>query len=348
MREELARLLGQLEGDTARVRGRFTFDPVVGLRRLAQGRFRQPESYLLALVQAAVAAGARRFELERHPLYACACWDGDSSRLEPLAACLRALVAEHLLFWPMVGAAASGASRVLLQTRAQSQALLIEPGRLEMVEFLPTPAESGWSHRLLLSFAAGRGFRNVPVELSVLRDLCLFSPLRLSCNGLPVEPEVGKPGRHWPWKARPGVVLEWVYPGVGLHLPAVRGTVRELRPDGPGAARVALPSQGPSRYGAWLALESDLSPELECRVVHQGVVVARTTLTARLGGLAVCSSEGMELEASGLSLVGKRWPARLTIFEAELERLVERARGLGESLALSPAGRRRLQAKTSQ
>ncbi|MGE0494642.1 MAG: hypothetical protein AB7S38_35865 [Vulcanimicrobiota bacterium] len=348
MREELARLLGQLEGDTARVRGRFTFDPVVGLRRLAQDRFRQPESYLLALVQAAVAAGARRFELERHPLYACACWDGDSSRLEPLATCLRSLTAEHLLFWPMVGAAASGASRVLLQTRAQSQALLIEPGRLEMVELPSRRPELGWSHRLLLSFAAGRGFRKVPTELSVLRERCLFAPLRLSCNGSPLEPEVGKPGRSWPWKARPGVLLEWVYPGWGLYLPAVKGQLRELRPEGPGSARVALPPQGTRSYGAWLALESDLSPGLECRVVHQGVVVARTLLAARLGGLAVCSSEGMELEASGLRLVDQRWPATVTVFETELERLIERARGLGDSLPLSPAGRRRLQAEAGQ
>ncbi|MCA9791997.1 MAG: hypothetical protein KC910_09395 [Candidatus Eremiobacteraeota bacterium] len=347
MREELARLLSQFEGPTTPLRGRFTFDPVVGLRRLAEGRFRQPESYLLALVQAAVALGARQLELERHPFYTCVCWDGEICPLEPLEAGLVSLQPGSPLFWTMVGAANSRAARVLLESRSGPQALLMEPGRLERVEFLRRRPELTFSHRLLLSFPEGRSFRKSPSELALLREQCLFGPLRISCNGALIESEGNRP-RGWSWKTRPQVLVEWLYPGRGLYLPAVAGRVSELRPEGAGSARVTLPLANQRCYGAWLALESDLSPGLRCRVVHEGVVVASTELPTRLGGQAVLSSDGFELDASGLRVVGRGLQTRQRELEPELDRLVERARNLGELLAWSAAGRRRLQAESTQ
>lgn len=154
--------------------GRFTLDPRVAREKLRRFRFRDRHEYILALLAAAVRAGASRFDVRRAPGGLLVVFDGRPFSAQELGS---------LSARPELADLADGlAGADLLELDSG-------PTRLAPDRVLPSPAPFPGT-RILLGQARPRLDFRSPPEFRLLHERAPFAPLRVFADGRPLNRSV--------------------------------------------------------------------------------------------------------------------------------------------------------------
>lgn len=344
--------------------GVFTLDPSVAEEKLQNFALVEPEDYLLKLVQAGVALGASRIDIQSKPAAMEMLWHDASLQADDLPGLMGHLLSpqgsRHLRH---LAAGLRGSVAV------RPDYLLIESGQGERAfrrswtdgswNSQPIPGRSDEFTRLYLrrdlarilgklstslrDFVNGRSTRNA--EESALRSCSQFFPIPLTINGQTIEPSpFGSPrypgyrieDDEFPGESRAPAYVVQLEPSAYIEGRLHRNHLLiETAISGPGSlpalatrtASIRLPQAPRPPYCAWLALEAALNPQAQIYLVDDGLVIDRLSLDVGVPGvIAVLSVETLSKDLTGFQVVHNH------AYEALLDWLQSQAQALRQQL----------------